>query len=123
MTIFLMLTKISFFLFDEWVLQMLYYDRIDISEGIVPAKSNDSKEFICHCWFFSRGLIFQNYVYNGCHDLTILYFNIRDTSGKRLDNHFINHGISTFDAICLLENSVLVDCGYIYKNAYPRNQY
>ena len=28
---------------------MLYYDITDISEGINPAKSNDSKEYmICH---------------------------------------------------------------------------
>ena len=28
---------------------MLYYDRIDTSEGIDPAKSNSSKEYmICH---------------------------------------------------------------------------
>ena len=31
---------------------MLYYDRIDISEGTDLAKSNRSKEFmICHYWF------------------------------------------------------------------------
>ena len=35
---------------------MLYYDRIDISEGIE----------------------FQDYVYNGCHDLTMLSVNISD---------------------------------------------
>ena len=56
---------------------MLCYDRIDLSEGIDVAKSNDSKEcFICHYWFFSHGFKFQDFVCNGCHDLTIMYLNI-----------------------------------------------
>ena len=34
---------------------MLYYNRIDISEGINLAKSNKSKEcLICHYWFFNN---------------------------------------------------------------------
>ena len=36
-------TKISFFDFDKWVLQMLYYDKNDLGEIIDPDKSNDSK--------------------------------------------------------------------------------
>ena len=45
---------------------MLYYDRIDISEGIEPTKSNKRREcMICH-------------VSNDCHDLTMLCFNISD---------------------------------------------
>ena len=34
---------------------MLYYNRIDISEGINLAKSNKSKEcLIFHYWFFNN---------------------------------------------------------------------
>ena len=36
----------QFFDFDKQVLQILYYDRIDLSKGIDPAKSNNSKECI-----------------------------------------------------------------------------
>ena len=39
---------------------MLYYDRIVITEGIDPAKSNNSKE--CMIWdyrFFNHGFEFQ----------------------------------------------------------------
>ena len=33
---------------------MLYYNRIDLSEGINAAKGNNSKEcMVCHYWFFS----------------------------------------------------------------------
>ena len=49
---------------------MLYYDRIDLGEGIDPAKSNSSNEcMVCHCWLFNHGFKFQDYVCNGCHDI------------------------------------------------------
>ena len=58
---------------------MLYYDRIDLSEGTDPAKSNGSIEcMVCHYWFFNHGLELQNSVCNGCHDLTVLCLNISD---------------------------------------------
>ena len=58
---------------------MLYYDRIDKSEGTDPSKSNRSREcMICYYWFFNQGLKFQDSVSNGCHDLTILCLNISD---------------------------------------------
>ena len=32
---------------------MLYYDRIDVSEGIDVNKTSASQECdICHCWYF-----------------------------------------------------------------------
>ena len=38
---------------------MLYYDRIDISEGVDPTKSKKSKGcMICHYWFFNHGFKF-----------------------------------------------------------------
>ena len=39
---------------------MLYYDRIDISEGIDLTKSNRSKKcMICHYWFFNMDSNFK----------------------------------------------------------------
>ena len=41
---------------------MLYYDRIDKSEGTDPTKSNKSREcMIYHYWFFDHGFKFQDY--------------------------------------------------------------
>ena len=58
---------------------MLYYDRIDISNGIDLAKSSNSKEcMICHFFFFNCGFEFQDFVCNDCHDLTMLSVNISD---------------------------------------------
>ena len=56
---------------------MLYYNRIDKSEGTNLAKGSNSKEcMICHCWFFNHGFKFKDYVCNGCHDLTTFCLNI-----------------------------------------------
>ena len=73
---------------------MLYYNRIDISEGIE----------------------FQDYVYNGCHDLTMLSVNMSDIAIitiKNVDYRCIIQNISKFESIDLLKNSVLEDRGYI----------
>ena len=57
---------------------MLYYDRIDISEGIDLTKSNESKErMIFHYWCFDHGFKFQDHVCNDCRDL-MLCLNISD---------------------------------------------
>ena len=92
---------------------MLYYDKIDMSEGIDLTKSNNSKEcMICHY----HGFKFEDYVCNGCHDLTMLSVNISDITIitiKNVDYHCIIHNISKYEAINLLKNSVLEDRGYI----------
>ena len=52
---------------------MLYYDITDISERTDNTKSNRNKEcIICHYWFFNHGFKFQDSVYYGCLDLTII---------------------------------------------------
>ena len=57
---------------------MLYYNRVDTSEGNDLAKSNNNKEcMICHYFFFNHGRFkFQDSLCNGCHDLTMLTINI-----------------------------------------------
>ena len=66
-------------IFEDQILEMLYYKKIDTSEGIDPTKSNRSKEWmICYYWFFNHGFKLQDSVYNGCHDLTTLCLNISD---------------------------------------------
>ena len=47
-------------LFEDQILQMLCYDRIDISKGIDPTRSDKSGEFmICHYFFFNHGFKFK----------------------------------------------------------------
>ena len=52
---------------------MLYYDRIDVSEGIDINKISTSKECnICLCWcFLNKGFKFRTYVCNRCHQLLV----------------------------------------------------
>ena len=52
---------------------MLYFHRIDVSEGIHVYKTSASKECdIFHYWnFLNKGFKFQPNVCNGCHDLLI----------------------------------------------------
>ena len=53
---------------------MLYFSRIDISEGIHLNKTSASKEYdICHYWYFlNYSLKFQSNVCNRCHDLLMI---------------------------------------------------
>ena len=58
---------------------MLYYERINISEGVHPNKSNRSRECMnCHHWVFDNRFKFQDSICNDCHNLTMLSLNIRD---------------------------------------------
>ena len=97
----------------------MYYNRIDISEGIDHTKSNRSKEcMICHYCFFNHGFKFQDSVCNGYRDLTTLCLNISDIAiitAKNVGYRCIIHSISKFEAINLLKKSVLKNRGYIKK--------
>ena len=95
----------------------MYHDRINFSEGTDPAKSNNSKQYMVWQYsFFNRDFKFEDYVWNGCHDLTILCLNISDIAIitiKGVDYHSSIYDISKYEAIRLLENYVLDDLGYI----------
>ena len=59
---------------------MLYYDRIDVLEGININKTSASKECdICHYWYFKDvGYKFQSYVCNGCHDISMMTYELKN---------------------------------------------
>ena len=60
--------------------QMAYYDRINVSEGIDVNKRSESKECdICHYWYFlNRRFKFQSYIWNICQDLLTMPMNLKD---------------------------------------------
>ena len=69
-------------------------------------------------FFFNHGLKFQDYVCNGCHDLTILSVNMSDIAiitVKNVDYRCIIHNIIKSEAINLLKNYV-GNRVYIQKN-------
>ena len=92
---------------------MLYYDRIDISEGIDVNKISASKECdICHYWYFLN-------VCNYCHDLLMISVNLTDIAIlniKGSDYRCIIGLISKNEAIALLQNADLSEENKHYKN-------
>ena len=59
---------------------MLYFDRIDVSEGRDVDKRSESKESdICHYWYFlNKGFKFEPNVSNRCHNLLMMSVNLTD---------------------------------------------
>ena len=62
--------------------KMLYYDRIDISEGIDVNETSASKvSDICHYWYFlNYSFKFQPTVCNRCHGLLMMSINLSNTA-------------------------------------------
>ena len=73
---------------------------------------------ICRYWFFNHGLKFQDFVCNGCHNLTMLIVNISYIAIitiKNVDYRCIIHNINKSEAINLLKKYVLENREYVYK--------
>ena len=80
-------------------IKILYYDRIDVSEGIDANKTSASKECdIYHYWyFFIYSFNFQASVSNRCHDLLMMSIKLSDIAilnNKGSDYHCIINLIS-----------------------------
>ena len=97
---------------------MLQYERIDVSKGIDLNKSNKSKEcIICHFWYF-KDICYkdQPYVFNGCHDLSMVVYDLNDfmiLKIKGVDYICYVFNMSKNDAINLLNNSMLYNKGVL----------
>ena len=93
---------------------MLYFDKIDLSEGIDVNKTSTSKEcVICHYWYFlNYSFKFQLYVCNRCYDLIMMSANLGDIvilNIKCSDYHCMISLISKNEAIKLLQNADLTE--------------
>ena len=91
---------------------MLYYNTIDVSEGINVNKTSASKECdACHYWYFLNcSFKFQPNVCNRCHDLLMVSVNLSDIAIlniKGLDYHCIISLISKNEAINLIQTADL----------------
>ena len=76
-----------------WVIKMLQYDRIYVSEGIDINKTSESKEFmLCNYWYFKYvGYKFQPYVCNGCHAVWMMAYELRNIA--ILNAKFVDIGV------------------------------
>ena len=98
-----------------WIMsniKILYYDRIYFSEGTDINKTSESKECdICHYWYFlNKSIKFLRNVCNECHDLLIMYMNLRDIAilkTKSADYCCTISGISKSETINLKQNADL----------------
>ena len=97
---------------------MLWYQKIDVSEGIDVNKTSKSKECeLCHYWFFKDvGLKFEEHVCNKCHDLltmadSLKHIAILSTKGATLRCLLL--GISKSEGLKRLNNSVRYNRGVL----------
>ena len=93
---------------------MLYYSRIDVSQGIDVIKISKTKEYdICHYWYFKDiGFKYEPYLCNGCHDLMQKAMSFNNTAivyvkGSAYRIHFWY--MSKDDAINIMDGFNLVD--------------
>ena len=99
---------------------MLYFDRIDISEGTDVNKTSASKECdVCHYWYFlNKGFKFQPNVCNRWHDLLMMSMNLSDIAIlniKGSDYRCIISRISKNGIINLMQNADLTEKSRTYK--------
>ena len=93
---------------------MLYFDRIEVSEGIDFNKTNASKECdICHYWYFLNfSFKFQPNVCKRCHDFIMMSMNLSDIAIlniKGSDYCCIISLIRKTEAINLIQNAGLTE--------------
>ena len=91
-------------------MKMLQYEMIDVFEGIDLNKSDKSKEcMICHYWYFKDiGYKYEPYVCIGCHDLSMVVYNLKDfmiLNIRSVDYRCYVFYMRKNDAIKLLNNS------------------
>ena len=97
---------------------MLQYEKIDVSEGIDVKKTSASKECeLCHYWFFKNvGFKFEGNVCNGCHDLLIMTYSLKNIvilSAKGATFRCLLMGINKNEALKKLNNPVTYDRGVL----------
>ena len=88
---------------------MLYYDKIDLPEGIDVNQTSSSKDCdICHyrC-FLGEGFTFQLDACNGCHEALMMSMNLSDIAIlyiHRANYRCIISKVSKSDAVNLMQN-------------------
>ena len=93
---------------------MLYFDRIDVSEGTDVNKTSPLKGYhICHFWYFlNYSFKFQPNVCNKCHDLLMMYMKRSDIailSTKGPDYRCVVSLTRKNEAINLMQNADLTE--------------
>ena len=90
---------------------MIYYDRVDISEGTDVNKTSKPKEcdIYHYCYFLNKGFKFQPNACNRCHDLSMMSMILSDIAilnNKSAYYCCIISRISKSEAINLMQISI-----------------
>ena len=93
---------------------MLYFDRIEVSEGVDVNKTSESNKCdVCHYWHFSNNFSrLQPNLCNGCHDLLMMSMNLSDIAIlniKGYDYRCIISLNSKNETIDLMQNADLTE--------------
>ena len=88
----------------EWIIRMLQYEKISISEGIDTNKTSASKECeLCHYWYFKDvGFRFETHVCNKCHNVLETAYELKNVAilnVKGVDFRCILRGVSRNEAV------------------------
>ena len=88
----------------EWIIRMLQYEKISISEGIDTNKTSASKECeLCHYWYFKDvGFRFETHVCNKCHNVLVTAYELKNVAilnVKGVDFRCILRGVSRNEAV------------------------
>ena len=73
-------------------IKILYFDRIDVSEGNDVNKTNASKDRdICHYWYFlNKTFKFRAYICNRCHDFLMISINLTNIAISKISYFYWN---------------------------------
>ena len=101
-----------------WLIKMLQYEKIDVSEGIDTNKISASKEcMLCHYWYFKDvGFKFESHVCNKCHDVLMTAYELKNIvilNVKGAAFSCILWGISRDETVNRLNNYVLENKGVL----------
>ena len=99
---------------------MLYFDRIDVSEGSNLNKTSASKECdICHYWYiWNYSFKFQSNVCSKCYDLLMMSINLSNIAILNIKGSGYRRIISLIsknEAIKLMQNADLTKKAEHYK--------
>ena len=111
-----MLPSIIFRWCTLWIIKVLQYEKIDVSDGIDVNKTSALEECeLCHYWFFKDiGFRFEDHVCNRCHNLLTTAHSLKHTailSSKGATFRCLLMGTSKNEALKKLNNSVTYDRG------------
>ena len=93
---------------------MIYYDKIDVFEGIDVNKTNGSWKcnIFCYCFLINKSFTLQTYVCNVCYHLLMMFTNLDDLVLLKItavDYRCIIDANSKSEAVNLLENADLIE--------------